>query len=98
MDKKTFEEKKRLIDTTRNRQFKALCLEYANVNNPYKIGDIIRDHCQIIKIESISIEIPHLYNLPSCVYRGTVLTKKLVEFFILVVSMCIFLNVTLTLP
>ena len=52
-----------------------LDLEYAEANNPYKVGDIIEDHFHIIKIESwrmyrsvIGIRLE---------YKGVVLKKNL---------------------
>ena len=61
-------------------KIKKLQLEYAK-SGLYKIGDIIEDHYHIIKIEK-----PPIYSfssfpkfLPSAVYFGTELTKKLVR-------------------
>ena len=54
-----------------------LAIRYAEINNPYKVGDIIEDHYQIIKIESWKTEIPYGNNMPALVYYGTGLTKSL---------------------
>lgn len=47
--------------------------EYAFSNNPYKIGDIIKDHHTTIKIEKINLHIS--YGEASCVYTGIQLNK-----------------------
>jgi hypothetical protein len=52
---------------------KQLIREYALSNNPYKIGDIIRDHASIIKIDKIQVYLS--YNEPCCVYSGPELKK-----------------------
>ena len=62
------------------KEYKAKCNElarnYAMSNNPYKVGDILQDHYQIIKVERIGYG-TNLRGLPECWYRGTQLTKKL---------------------
>jgi hypothetical protein len=51
---------------------------YAYANNPYKVGDIIRDHSHIIKIERIKFCRPSIgEEFPSCVYHGIELKKDL---------------------
>lgn len=56
---------------------KELNKEYAYSNNPYKIGDILKDHYQIIKVESIKVYKKYGSWEPECVYYGTQLTAKL---------------------
>lgn len=62
------------------KEYEAKCNElaraYAMANNPYKVGDILQDHYQIIKVERIGWG-HNLCGLPECWYRGTQLTKKL---------------------
>lgn len=53
----------------------ALGREFAMSNNPYKVGDILQDHYQIIRVDSISYSIIH--GIPECVYYGTQLKKDL---------------------
>jgi hypothetical protein len=60
-----------------NNEKKELYKEYALSNNPYKVGDIIEDHYHVIKIEKIEVH-KFLEAFPSCVYKGEVLTKKLI--------------------
>lgn len=49
--------------------------EFAISNNPYKVGDILRDHLRIIKVEQIKVSV--LESTPQCVYYGKQLTQKL---------------------
>jgi hypothetical protein len=66
-----------LEDAYKNNQ-KDLMKEYAYMNNPYKIGDIIEDHSSILKIETIRWRPSSIgEKFPSCVYYGIQLTKKL---------------------
>jgi len=53
----------------------ALAKEYANANNPYKIGDVIKDHICSIRIEKIGYIIGSYSRLPECIYNGVVLLK-----------------------
>lgn len=71
-------ERKKLQEET-NSKFKELALKYAKANNPYKIGDIITDHCQTIKIEKIQCPVIGIFNStkPYMVYSGPAYTKKL---------------------
>jgi len=42
--------------------------KYAYANNPYKIGDIIKDHIGILKIEKIGFHIS--FGESCCIYNG----------------------------
>lgn len=56
----------------------ALGLEFAMANNPYKVGDILQDHYQIIRVEKIEwILMYGTSSTPECIYYGTQLTAKL---------------------
>lgn len=76
MTKEEFNRKKNAIEIKRDVEMKALIKEFATQNNPIKVGDIVTDHYQTIKVESIGI---HSYkygaNYPECVYKG-ILVKK----------------------
>lgn len=48
--------------------------EYADAHNPYKVGDIIKDHMSIIKIEKIGYQYES-HRLPTCIYHGIGLKK-----------------------
>jgi len=54
---------------------KELAREYAESNNPYEIGDVIRDHIGCIRIEIINTYTT-MYDLPSCSYSGLCLKKN----------------------
>lgn len=58
---------------------RSLAKEYAFSNNYIKIGDIIEDHYQIIKVRKIKFTISSSISkeLPYCVYEGELLTKTL---------------------
>lgn len=75
----TLEEyKNRLAELTKefNRRKNTIAREYAISNNPYKVGDILQDHCQIIKVEQIKWAF-NFKGDSQCVYYGTHLTQKL---------------------
>ena len=69
MTDKEFEKEKEQIEVDYKNKKQELYEKYALSNNPYKIGDIIKDHYHIIKIKKIMYTIIH--NKPSCVYFGT---------------------------
>lgn len=57
--------------------------DFAVSNNPYKIGDIIKDHYQCIKIDNIKWKFAYYGNnagLSECVYIGPRLKKDLSPF------------------
>lgn len=51
-----------------------LHIEYANENNPHKVGDVISDHSITIKIQKISVSFGS-QRIPQCVYDGIILKK-----------------------
>lgn len=56
----------------------ALAKEFAISNSPYKVGDILQDHYQIIQVESIVWAWSYATSsTPECVYCGIRLTKGL---------------------
>ena len=50
--------------------------EYALSNNPVKIGDIIRDHSCMIKVEAMRYTRYSSFGFPECVYSGPRLKKN----------------------
>ena len=48
---------------------------YALMNNPYKVGDVVKDHIGSIKIETILTTTTN--GIPCCVYYGMELKKDL---------------------
>lgn len=51
----------------------AIRRKFALDNNPYKIGDKIRDCCEFIEISKITISV--FADPPNCVYHGYLLRK-----------------------
>ena len=52
-----------------------LQIAYADSNNPYKIGDIVKDHIGNLKIERISYANLYMTNKFQCRYIGIRLNK-----------------------
>lgn len=52
-----------------------LMKDYARFNCPYSVGDILKDHMGIIRVERIGY---YLTDPPQCMFYGTELTVKLV--------------------
>ncbi len=80
MKKETFLTRKRELEKEYNDKVKALKIEYANSNNPYKIGDIIEARTGKIRIEKIWGSQSMLSEYPECIYSGPRLTKAGREF------------------
>lgn len=55
-------------------KIKAIQIEYAEKNNPVKIGDMVSNQSTNVKVETIGIAI--IAGLPSMVYHGPAMTKK----------------------
>jgi hypothetical protein len=51
-----------------------LHIRYAKACNPYKVGDVISDHCDTIKIEKITFTMASS-DFPCCLYSGPKLKK-----------------------
>ena len=66
-------EKLNAIEAEYLKKKKAIQIEYAISNNPYKIGDVISDHYKTIIIKSWKFWISS--SVPCLVYYGTRLTK-----------------------
>jgi hypothetical protein len=47
--------------------------KYALANNVVKIGDIVKDHSKLLKVESIKVHVS--LDNPCCIYWGYVLNK-----------------------
>ena len=50
---------------------------YAQENNPYKVGDTIKDHIGSVVIEKIAYTINYSNKFPTCSYYGLELKKDL---------------------
>jgi hypothetical protein len=73
MTQEEYKSKKDKINKEHNEKLLFLAKQYAFINNPYKVGDIITDHIGSIKIEQINF---YYSEFPSCSYSGIELTKK----------------------
>jgi len=76
MEREEYLRKLKELELSQAKQRKDLAIEYAKLNNPYNVGDIISDHIGTIKIESISFDWGW-NNSPQCVYNGVILKKDL---------------------
>ncbi len=70
--------KKRVLSVQHAKEFERLHIEYATANNPYRYGDILQDHHQIIKVEEIGFTVNS--GICSCRYKGVRLKKNLQPF------------------
>ena len=84
MTKKDFLAELTLIRQDYKKAKEDLYLNFAEENNPYKIGDIVRDHYHTIKIRKIKHRFPDeraIFNdrsdFPTSIFTGTELTKDL---------------------
>lgn len=66
----------KLIENNKRYEISRLWKEYAESNNPYKIGDIINDHSGYGRIESIQVNKAFGNEYPECVYWCEELTVK----------------------
>lgn len=73
-----YEQKVEELESEFNEKKNELSREFAMANNPYKVGDILQDHFQIIRVEKIKWTFTYDTNfIPECLYFGTQLTAKL---------------------
>ena len=75
MTKEFFNERMKEIKAKFELEKDHLYINFANANNPYKVGDIVTDHTGSIKIEKIKTYFDG-YTEPCCVYTGVEYTKK----------------------
>ncbi len=80
MTKEDYKKRLEEINYKASKEREKVHVEYANSNNPYKKGDILQDHCQIIIVEEIKYGMTSFNDECICNYRGTKLTKKLQPF------------------
>jgi len=66
----------RAYQTKKNNLIKQCALE----NNPYKIGDIIEEQEQRIKVKKISVTLDYTSRVPTCFFEGKRLTKENKEY------------------
>ena len=75
MNKEEYLSKKRAIQEQHDEQLKLLNKEFALDNNPVKVGDVIKDHYKIIRVEKFILS-SAMNGTPILKYRGTRLTAK----------------------
>lgn len=74
MTKEEFQTKRAELKRNHELEDVALQKQFALVNNPFKIGDIVESYTGRILIDKIIVN-PSTYNLPSCIYEGLKLKK-----------------------
>ena len=77
MDKSQYNERLKNIESSYQQEKKELAKAYAFANNPYKVGDILRDHFQTLKITYIGWGFGTFNDFPACTYQGVILKKDL---------------------
>ena len=75
MTKEDFDERMSEITQEFNKKKKKLWIEFAKSNNIVQIGDIVRDHTGLIKVEGVQLFCPSFSNYPCLRYFGTELKK-----------------------
>ncbi len=80
MTEEEYDEKLQKIEKEYAIKKHTLSINFAKSNNPYKIGDIIRDHYETIMIDKIKTNLASWCSYPSCVYSGILVTKKGIPF------------------
>lgn len=75
MTKEEYDKKKEILRKKHNAEIIQLAKEYALANNPYNVGDTVKDHRITLKIEKITFDLS-VYGYPSCVYHGTLINKN----------------------
>jgi len=73
MTKEEYTKRYNEIQKEKHAEIEKLAIEYAESNNPVKIGDVVTDRCQRIKVETIKAPLSVIE--PHCVYSGPLLTK-----------------------
>lgn len=77
MDKEKYDAEMDLLEKEHLDAVRSLKVKFAFANNPYQMGDIIKDHQSIIRIEKIQATTANLQKYPECVYSGPQLKKDL---------------------
>lgn len=75
MTREEFEAKRKELSKKFDKDLRELEMTYLMSNSPYKVGDIVEDHCDRGRIKEIRLT--HGYhNEPELVFRCDKLTKK----------------------
>lgn len=75
MTKEEYDNKLKGIEEAYKKEKDDLALKYGVENVQYKLGNIIEDNCNKIKITSISIGFTLLTEYPVPIYKGIILKK-----------------------
>lgn len=78
MTREEYDDKRQELHDDYRRKMRGLMREYTNSNSVAKKGDIVKDHCQIIRVESASVYARE--ERPCLIYNGPLLTQKLVPY------------------
>ncbi|MFX0132954.1 MAG: hypothetical protein ACFFDN_04840 [Candidatus Hodarchaeota archaeon] len=80
MTKEEYDKIELEIENRKKTEMSILRKTFALSNNPYEIGDIIKDHANRIQIGKIKITTIFSSKYPCCVYEGIKLKKDLTPF------------------
>jgi hypothetical protein len=69
MNIEEYEREKEILERKHQREFQNLCTKYARANNPYKVGDIIKDHYQIGRIRKLHVTGESFGHPPCMIYE-----------------------------
>ena len=75
MTKDDFDVRMSEITQEFNEKREKLWIEFAKSNNIVQIGDVVRDHTGLIKVEGAQVFLPSFSNYPYMRYEGTELKK-----------------------
>lgn len=76
MTKEEYDKRIREAEDEYEKKKRNIVVEFALSNNPYKVGDILKDGAKIIRVEKIKVS-RFTCDYPYCIYDGVLLTKKL---------------------
>jgi len=75
MDFEEYKIEKRNIERQAEKDKTALLIDFVDLNNPYKIGDIVTDHIGSIRFDKLKYTITGCDNVPTAIYIGIELKK-----------------------
>jgi hypothetical protein len=75
MTEQEYTERKKQLEKQLQLDLAKLRREYAEIHNPYKVGDVITDHYHSIRIESMVAMGGYYDQYPYMLYRGVELKK-----------------------
>lgn len=75
MTLKDYKNKKRDIERQAGKDKTALLIDFVDINNPYKIGDIVTDHIGSIRYDKLKYTTTGCDYVPTPIYSGIELKK-----------------------